>query len=426
MIYLDNNATTYMPPSVIKEMVEYCNVGNPGSSHKMAKRSQQMMTCFKKEIAKQCSFDYSCTGPITPQQYHIIFTSGASESNSMIIQRVCDAYLQTNRIPHIITSSIEHKSILDTLHYYEEIGRATVSYIKPAPTGHILPADILNAFTANSTMVCIMQANNEIGSINDIKAIGKLAHEHKCVFYTDAVQSFGKYGLKPIENNVDAFCVSFHKLNGPIGCGALIIKREFQDGFNIKPLIFGTQNDGMRGGTENVMAIAASRLAMQICMTERQVKNKKMLILSKFICSEISSRIPCRTYSEYLIPTNKLPEIEVIFFNENLCHSSSEKYLPNTIFLSIIKRSSPPMCNIKFKEALEQCGIIISVGSACNTSSAKASHVLYALDADELIRMGALRISIGDYNTKQECIEFVKYFITILAKCVKQNHLTKK
>jgi cysteine desulfurase len=414
MIYLDNNATTSVSPAVNARMVECINLGNPSASYASAKKARKIMESFRADVSKVCDFG---------DKYEVIITSCASESNSHIITRVIDSYLKNGIIPHIISSAIEHKSVINTLDYHIEMGRATVSYIKPAPTGHILPADILREITANTALICVMTANNEIGAVNDIESIGKLAHSRNIPFYTDAVQSFGKYGLLPIKSNVDGFAISAHKFGGSLGCALLVLKREWIEGYGINALIFGTQNGGLRGGTENIPAIAGMQLALKIAMTNRKQKNDKMLALKKYIFAEIAKRAPARSYTDYLNkPSNN--EVEIVFFDESLFRKSA-LYLPNTLFISIIKRSAPAICNVKFKGALERDNIIISVGSACNTSSDKASHVLYALGADELIRKGALRISLGDATTKEQCTAFIKSFLCILANCVKQNHLTK-
>lgn len=444
-----------MSDAVIHEMATHCNLGNPSASYKSAKRCQALMHNFRREIALLCKFENCEVAPhqpiqnnvestilgnssgatidnvanIDPKQYYILFTSGASESNAMIISRVIDAYLLTGQQPHIVVSSIEHKSIIETIKYNETMGRCTSTFVNPAASGHILAGDVELAIRPNTALVCVMHANNEIGSINDIAAIAAAAHRHKVPFYSDAVQAFGKYAMWPVEMDVDGFSVSFHKMYGPVGCGLLILKRKWVEGYGIHPLIFGTQNFGMRGGTENIPAIAASRLALAHNMTNRQQKNKKLNNMKQFIIAQIRDRAPCRSYVQYCDINNitkSLPEIEIIFFDDSIfSNNANAKYLPNTIFLSIIKRSEPPMCNTKFKESLANGGIIISVGSACNTSSDKASHVLYALGADSLIRSGALRISLGDNNTKEDCIAFVKCFLTTLSNCVRQNAFKK-
>jgi cysteine desulfurase len=178
MIYLDNNATTNMPIQVCKEVVNHFNMGNPSASHRSAKKAQKIMHDFRQEIAKICEFSADCSGQIAPNQYEIIFTSGASEANSMIITRVIDSYLMSGRIPHIIISAYEHKSILDAVKYHRDIRRCASTLITPAPTGHIIPETIESAIRPDTALVCVMHANNEIGACNNISEIGKIAHKH--------------------------------------------------------------------------------------------------------------------------------------------------------------------------------------------------------------------------------------------------------
>jgi len=454
MIYFDNNATTNMSATVCKEFVRHFNMGNPSASHVSAKKAKKVLELFREEIADKCGFivannvcmaksnqsppkispkeypiispkEYPIISPkISPKEYYVIFTSGASESNSYVITKVCDSYIAKGITPHLVISSIEHKSIIECVNYHVDLGRATVSYVEPRICGHIYADDVAAVLTPNTALVAIMSANNETGAINDINAIGKVAHANKVPFYTDSVQSFGKFGVSI--TNVDGFSVSFHKLGGPVGCGLLVLKREWVEGYGLNALVFGTQNYGLRGGTENVPAIAASRCAFGLAMKDRAEKNRRLFSYKQLIISELIKYVPHTTYREYKA-TNESPkkkprhELEIVFFDDAIFANKSRsfvEYLPNTIFLSIIKRTNPAICNSKFKEALEKNGVIISVGSACNTASPKASHVLYALKADDLIRSGALRISVGDMNTKAECIEFVKRFIFQLKKCL--------
>jgi cysteine desulfurase len=445
MIYFDNNATTNMSPVVCKEFVRHFNMGNPSASHVSAKKAKKVLELFREEIAENCGFIVAdkCLSPssssssssistisskkspnISPKEYYILFTSGASESNSYVITKVCDSYLAKGITPHLVISSIEHKSVIECVNYHVNLGRATVSYVEPRVCGHIFAEDVATLLTPQTALVAVMSANNETGAINDVNAIGKVAHTNKVPFYTDSVQSFGKFGMSI--NNIDGFSVSFHKLGGPVGCGLLVLKREWVEGYGLNALIFGTQNYGMRGGTENVPAIAAARCAFGLAMKDRAEKNKRLFSYKQLIISELIKYVPYSTYREYKA-ANESPkkkprhELEIVFFDDAIFANKSRsfiEYLPNTIFLSIVKRTNPAICNSKFKEALERNGVIISVGSACNTASPKASHVLYALEADDLIRSGALRISVGDMNTKAECIEFVKRFIFQLKKCI--------
>ncbi len=427
MIYLDNNATTIMPAEVLKAMLEWSNRGNASASYASAREARGMMMKFRNHIARVCGFDACCEEPRDtdkksdlakrqedPSRYKILFTSCASEANATIIQAVVDSYAEAVKsVPHIVTSAIEHKSVLDHIKYLEEHGKVEATYVRPTTSGHILAQDVAAAIRPNTCLVCIIHANNETGAINDVREIGRIAHARQVPFHTDTVQSFGKFPLNPIRSNVDSFCVSFHKLQGPPGVGALIVKQQFLAGYKLRPLIFGSQNEGLRGGTENLPGIGAAFEAFQLSMTNRETKNARIGKIKSYIVEELGKRLPALQYEKYVEEARtKGPkrELELVWLSGNSRH-----YLPGTILLSIVKRGGgKPVCNARMKSELEARGIVVSVGSACNTASAKASHVLYALDADELIRKGALRISIGDMNTMDDAKAFVREFLQVL------------
>lgn len=427
MIYLDNNATTIIPPVVKKAMLEWCNRGNASSSYASAREARAMMTEFREYIGMLCGVTPCCPenrdvdkktlAGLTkrrqnPSEYKIIFTSGASEANCTILQGIVDAYTEAiSQIPHIVMSAVEHKSLIAQANSYEERGKATVTYVQPTPSGHIRPEDVAKAIQPNTCIVCVMHANNETGAINDIRRIGAIAHKANVPYHCDTVQSFNKFPINPVRDNVDSFCVSFHKLHGPPGIGVLVIKQQLLAGYKISPVIFGSQNEELRGGTENLPGIGAAFIATKISMENRAQKNTQMAKIKKYIMTEIASRVPTRQYTQYIkdTPAGKKPEVEVIFLS-----GSTEFYLPNTILLSVVKRSKPPICNGQMKKDLEEKGIVVSVGSACNTANSKASHVLYAMGADEFIRKGALRISISDDTTLDEAKKFVKEFLLVV------------
>jgi cysteine desulfurase len=393
-IYLDNNATTKMPSEVIKTMVSWCNQGNPSASYKTAKATQAMFESFRGEIRKHIG-----------KNYDVIFTSGATESNCTILDTVATAYTSnTGEIPHFILSSIEHKSLLDCAQALHESKRIEFSLVQPKITGHVTAGDVISVIRPNTCMACIMHANNEIGAINDIDAIGEALHSRNVILFCDAVQTFGKM---PLSRNIDAFSASFHKIHGPPGVGVLVVKKEFYKGYKLKPLLFGSQNNGMRGGTENVPGIGASYAALKYTMQYRNPD--RLYMMKKFIVSSLAERFLCVRYDTYLQKPPKLGDsIGIVLI------SGGNGYLVNTIFLSIIKFTEPYICNKKIKELLYNKDIIISVGSACNTKSDKASHVLYALNADEYIRKGALRISLGDETTPEMVKVFLQEFIPII------------
>lgn len=416
MIYLDNNATTLMNPETRKIILKWMNKGNPSSSYASAQSCRELMQKFREFIANNCKFKLNSnhvSKNIASDEYRIIFTSCASESNCAMINSIVDNYtFLTKTIPHIIISSIEHKSIIICVEQLYKYGRIDLTLINPDVLGFIHSDQIKKAVKQNTALICIMHANNETGCINNIKQIGLMAHEYKIPFFTDAVQTFGKFLLNPIENNVDAFSASFHKLHGPTGVGILVIKEQLIHARGLCSFICGNQNDGLRGGTENIPAIAGAFCGMEYNLNSRFNKNKKLLFLKKKLIHNLSINIPCKTYRKYLETCRDKQQntMEIVFISD-----INSNYLPNTLLLSIVKRTDPPICNKELKNNLEKYGIIISIGSACNTSNSNASHVLTAMNVEPIIKRGTLRISIGDTNTEDEINVFIKRFLDLLS-----------
>lgn len=415
MLYLDNNATTIMPQNVISTICAWMNKGNPSASYKTAAESRQMMKDFRNLLAKTCgviSYEPDEKPPKDLKKvYQFIITSCASESNNTLIRSVAAAYVLNMRTrPHILSSSIEHKSLLDCLRQLATSGQIELTLLKPTHSGHIDPADIAENIRSNTCLVAIMAANNETGAIMDLRAIGAAAHDAGKPFFTDAVQYFGKFGLRPIECGIDAFVISFHKFHGPPGIGILAIRREFIRGYKLQPEICGSQNCGFRGGTENVPAIAGAYEALKMTFADRAAKNQKMKKLKEAIAAAIMQKMPAQTYIEYLESPKNVPVLAVFLT------MPGDKYLPNTLMISIVKRSSPPFCNIIFKRDLEAAGIIVSIGSACNTSAVDASHVLYEMDADEYVRRGAIRISLDETITAEHINKLIGAMMLAIKK----------
>ena len=444
MIYLDNNATTTMPPCVIKAMLRWCNMGNASAGYASAKKSRLMMDSFRSYIGSMCGINTCCpeerddtsnnaASKCDPSKYKVIFTSGASEANSTILGGVVAAYTHAKGItPHIVMSAIEHKGLISMAHSLEERQLATVTYVQPTITGHITPESITAAIQPTTCIVCVMHANNETGAINDVASIGKIAHSRGVPFHCDTVQTFGKFPINPLAADIDSFCVSFHKFRGPPGTGVLVVKQKLLIGYNIQPTIFGSQNEGYRGGTENLPGIGASYEALRYNFEDRSTKNKNMSAMKTLLLCELSKVFAMRSYADYYEAcANKksMPKLELVIFSmpstqyyntrsisdDEFITESDELYLCNTVLLSVVKKAGKFICNGKLKKYLEERGIVVSVGSACNTASPKASHVLYAQGADKYIRKGTLRISIGDDNTAEDIIKFVKCFVNAVA-----------
>lgn len=421
IIYLDAAATTFMPTAVKKTMVEWCNKGNPSANHFLAKKSKELMWDFKQYFARLCKITLpeEVSPKIAENTYRVIFTSGATESNCFIIESIVNSAMRAYAAsratvrPHLIVSAVEHKSILLCVSALSERGFVDVSYVLPKIDGRIMPADVEAAILPNTVMICVMHANNETGAINDIGAIGKIAQQHRVIFYSDAVQSFGKFGFDPVANSVDAFCVSFHKLHAPPGIGVLVIKEKLIQGYGLEPIIYGSQNAGLRGGTENVPGIGAALAAMEYNFANRIQKNAYMLRIKKKFAREIAARLPTRTFAEYfttssatVLHTARPLQVkkEIVFIS-----GFDKNYLPNILLLS-----APGICNKKLQSKLEEYGIIVSIGSACNTSNANASHVLEAIRADPLIKKGTLRISFDDTIDEAAVERFAKIFCDLV------------
>lgn len=397
LCYLDANATTFMPDIVINTMVKWTNKGNASAHYESAKECKDLMDTFRQLLVTEHGFT----------NHSVIFTSGASESNSHILTSSVRSFMvKTGHIPHIIVSAIEHKSILaccedlknDGLCQYTKLDIITDG----SNYGTIHPETLEAAIKPNTCLISIMTANNETGIINDIPALTAVAHRHKIPFHTDCVQSFGKIG---VYNGVDACSISFHKLHGPPGLGCLILRNNFIEGYGLKALIAGSQNFGLRGGTENIPAIGASYAAYKYTYLKRREKNKYITLMMDFLKSLLCKYIECHYIDEY--------EVEKYTKNKLfwITNRNPNKVLCNTLLLAVYKDN---FCNIKMKEMLGSFGIIISIGSACNAASNKASDVVQSLNIPRELRSGILRISLTDNVTKQDIIKFVTHFLGLI------------
>lgn len=406
--YLDYNATTVMPPAVLETMMKWATRGNPSSTYPSAQEGKKLMDCFRMEIAKHCNFDL-----IGPNGYTILFTSGGSEANSSIIMSTVRSYKKiTHAKPHIITSCVEHDSIRYLLQdlQEEEVDVTEIPLHKYGPyIGTVDLEALAAAIRPNTCLITIMASNNETGIVNDIRAIGQLAKYKSVPFHTDAVQWFQKVRFDPLENNVTAFSVSFHKLFGPTGCGFLAIKNNFLEGYNLKPHIAGSQNGTMRGGTECIHNIAASRTAFKINFEKREEKNARIKTLKDYTIRILSKYIKCVYLDEYRM---KKPLCKSIVW---LSHPESHVQ-DGTIFLAVYG-CGKDICNVDIRKSLTEKNIYISIGSACKTSDKKASHVLEGIDLPIELKGGVFRISIGDYSEVKDIKLFTSEFIKSIQNC---------
>lgn len=387
-----------MPPSVQRELLNWCNRGNPSSSYASAVEARDMMDTLRARMLAAVGMN---------QTHTVIFTSGASEANAQALNHVVGGGSNSyeRAIPHLVVSAVEHKSLRDHVLHLVETDRCEITWVMPGPYGNIDPGAVRSAIRSNTRGVFVMHANNETGAVNNVAAIARECTLRRIHFHCDAVQSIFRLSLADNGSSPDTISMSFHKLHGPPGVGALIVRR----GISITPLIFGSQNGGMRGGTENLPGLGAASAALTYTLTNRAQKTATVTRLANIIRREIDAAVPTRNHADYLV--GRPVPFEVVWIGGDGFHPS----LSGTILLSVVRRYGPKVCNGKLKGALEDAGIVVSIGSACNTSAAKASHVLYAMKCDEHIRRGALRISVGDENTIECVTGFLRVFLRLLA-----------
>ena len=368
-IYFDNNATTKCDEEVLNAMLPFLkeNYGNPSSIYEFGKDVKEKVTLARKHVAKLLNTNES----------EIIFTSCASESN---VTAIMNAVKNNPNKRHIITTSVEHASILETMKYLEEIGY-TVTYLSVDDKGRIDLEELKKSINDDTLLIAIMMANNEIGNIYPIKEIGEIAKKNNITFHCDAVQAIGKIPIDVKEMQVDTLSMSGHKIHTPKGIGILYVR----DGLPYVPLIFGHQENNRRGGTENVPYIIGIGKAAEIILEDHYEINKKLKYLRDKLEKEVKENI-----------------------EDVMIYGDLDNRLPNT--------SSIAFKGVKSEElllVLESFGICVSTGSACNSMIAEPSHVLKACHAD-LENYSPIRISLGKYNTEEEVDIFVKNLITVV------------
>ena len=310
----------------------------------------------------------------------IYFTAGGSESDNTAIKGIAKAYKDKGN--HIITSKIEHPAVLETCRELEKEG-FEVSYIGVDENGILNLEELKNAIKPTTTLISIMFANNEIGTIQPIKEIGEIAKEHKIIFHTDAVQAVGNVKIDVNELGIDSLSLSAHKFYGPKGIGALYVRKGVK--FN-KLIDGGHQEKNKRAGTENVAGIVGLGKAIELAYENLEEHNKKIKELRDYYVEQIKQKIP------------------YIKINGDM-----EKRLPGNSNISFrFIEGEGLLLNLDLK------GICASSGSACTSGSLDPSHVLLAIGLPHEIAHGSLRISMGKYNTKEE----VDYLIESLVEIV--------
>ena len=433
-IYFDNNATTLPCEQAIAAQTTWSRCFNASTSSSAAAPARKILEKSVNDLLSHCG--------VNTISHTAIFTSGASESNSFVINACIKAYKKSlkenaaERKPHLIISETEHSSIIKCADNLERLGEATVTKLRPTIYGNILPADVEQAIQINTCLISVMFANNELPIINNLNEIVEIAQRHGIPVHSDCVQIFGKFKINLKQLPVAAISVSFHKFYGPKGVGACILRNDLIEGYGICAEIPGTQQNELRGGTENIAGIAGGMAAMAYAHKNRKEKNAHLFELRDYLLSELAARFVFNDYSAYLhddldrsalakVYTEALDDIAGTTSRAAPPRRSYEKgeleivslgppaaqkqfILPNTVLLSVCKNVGAPFCNVQLKDFLDKKKCIVSIGAACLTNSDKASHVIMAIGAPPVVRRGVIRISFQDGNTKREINQFIK------------------
>ena len=360
LIYLDNAATTKTAPEVVEAMLPYFTekYGNPSSVYSFAAENKNAVNRQREIIAEA----------IGAKANEIYFTAGGSESDNWALKAAAEAYREKGN--HIITTKIEHHAILHTAAYLEKKG-FEVTYLDVDENGVVKLDELKAAIKPSTILISVMYANNEIGTIQPVREIGELAHEHGILFHTDAVQAFGQIPVDVDTCHIDMLSASGHKLNGPKGIGFLYIRK----GVKIRSFVHGgAQERKRRAGTENVPGIIGLGAAVSRAVSTMEARSKKEKELRDYLIDRVLGEIPyCRLNGHR---TDRLPN------NANF----SFRFIEGE---SLLIR-------------LDMKGICGSSGSACTSGSLDPSHVLLAIGLPHEIAHGSLRLTLGEDVTKED------------------------
>ena len=382
IIYMDNAATTATRPEVVEAMLPYFtqNYGNPSSIHRAGRDARRAVENARKQVA----------AAIHCEPREVYFTAGGSESDNWAIR--CAVKALEKKGKHIITSAIEHHAVLHTCEYLEKQGYE-VTYLPVDEFGRVSVEDVKNAIRPDTVLVTIMAANNEIGTLQPVKEIGKITREAGVLFHTDAVQAVGAVPVDVNDWGVDMLSLSGHKFHAPKGVGALYVRK----GVRISNLIYGgAQERGLRAGTENLPGIVGLGKAIELAVEELDDYAARMTAMRDRLIDGILETIPDTRLNGHR--TERLPG------NVNV----SIRYIEGEALLM----------------RLDLAGVAGSSGSACTSGSLDPSHVLLAIGLPHEIAHGSLRLSLGRDTTEEEVDYVLKTLPEVVRKLRMMSPLT--
>lgn len=393
--YFDNNATTLIYDSEIKKaIIDWISCGNPSNTlHDFGLIAHNKIEQCRHSIAKR----------LCVSSKEVYFTSGATESNNIVVQGTVNYYLEKNPKDKftIITSTFEHPSVVNIFkHYQENEPNIEVLFVEPCKNpddpefGCIKASDLedqIKLAKYKIILVSIMHANNETGAIQNIQEIGTICKKYNLFFHCDATQTMGKYEIHPHQCYIGALSFSGHKFHGPKGIGGLFLSQTHNDVMN---LCFGGEQEGSkRPGTENIANIIGLALALNLVHQDRNTKNNRLKQLTEYIIQEVGEQEKIR-----------------------ILGAKRDKSLPNTILMLIENIGT---CNKMLVKDLNKRKIYVSVGSACQTNSNHSSHVLDTMGLEKKDKIKVIRISLSDYTTEEEC----QYLVRNLVDAIRENRI---
>ncbi|MCL4514644.1 MAG: cysteine desulfurase NifS [Firmicutes bacterium] len=373
-IYLDHAATTPVAPAVLEAMLPYFTekFGNPSTLYFYGREAKQAIEDAREKVA----------AIIGARPQEIIFTGGGSESDNYAIKGA--AFANEARGKHVITSAVEHHAVFDTCKFLESRG-FEVTYLPVDEDGLVSPDEVAKAIRPDTILITIMHANNEVGTIEPIAEIGRIAREKGVYFHTDAVQTAGALPINVDELKVDLLSMSAHKFYGPKGVGVLYVRR----GTKLTPLIHGGgQERKRRAGTENVAEIVGLAKALELAQEGMTARNERLIRLRDRLMNGL---------------LEKIPELKL--------NGHPTRRLPGNVNVSVLYIEGESMLlNLDFK------GIAASSGSACTSGSLEPSHVLLAMGMPHEVAHGSLRLTLGNENTEED----VDYILEVLPGIVEK------
>ncbi len=409
-LHFDANRMVPMDGKTVEAMVRWCNRSEGDA--------QKMLSAFREEIATECSFETRGPGS---RSYAVVFTSGASEANSFIVTSAVRSYAaRTGRLPHVVASAVEHRSLLECCRALvaEKLCQLTVLPVEQVgPDIGTVSCEVLKkAIRPNTCLVTVMAVNGDTGMISNLRALSAVAKAASVPFHTDAAQLFGRSALRPTAHGIDAFSVSFHKIGGPPGVGALVLRRALIEGYGLVAQISGEeQNEGLRGGAENIPGLGASYAAFRYAMTDRAARGARVQRHRDAVWAGLAAQLPCFPVVDH--PADRPPSIDggitpaaerpyegsaearralsaakkngtpVIFW---VAPRETNRIMPNTLLLAVRKKG---FSGRAAQAALEKRGVAVGAPDA---------GVGVALGLPAALHKCLLRVSLSDGTSAED------------------------